>query len=43
MKRALPIAALLLLASGTAAYAAAPGAVTEALASCCAWIMSCCT
>ena len=42
MKRVLPAAALFLLASAGAAYAAAPGAVTSVIESCCAFLMSCC-
>ena len=42
MKRILSTAALMLLASATAAYAAAPDVVTKALDVCCALGAACC-
>jgi len=42
MKRVFSIAALALLGSAGAAYAAAPDTVTGALASCCAALAACC-
>lgn len=42
MKRTLSIAAFVLLASGTAAFAAAPDVVAQAVASCCEALAACC-
>jgi hypothetical protein len=42
MKRIFSIAALTLLASATAAYAAAPEALTKAVGACCALGAACC-
>jgi hypothetical protein len=42
MKRIFSIAALTLLASATAAYAAAPDAVHKAVEACCALGAACC-
>lgn len=42
MKRTLTIAGLLLLASGTAAFAASPETVLHAVASCCEVVAACC-
>jgi hypothetical protein len=42
MKRIFSTAAFMLLASATAAYAAAPDAVTKAIEACCALGAACC-
>ncbi|WP_200941442.1 hypothetical protein [Caulobacter sp. Root1455] len=42
MKRILSTAALMLLVSASAAYAAAPEAVTKAVGACCALGAACC-
>ena len=42
MKRTLTIAALVLLATGSAAFAAAPEAVAQAVCACCDAIAACC-
>ena len=42
MKRIVSTAALMLLASATAAYAATPDAVTKAVEACCAIGAACC-
>jgi hypothetical protein len=42
MKRTLTIAAFMLLATGTAAFAAAPETVAQAVASCCDALAACC-
>ncbi len=42
MKRTLTIAAFVLLATGTAAFAAAPETVSQAVASCCEALAACC-
>ena len=42
MKRTLTIAALMLLATGTGAFAAAPKTVAQAVASCCDALAACC-
>ena len=41
MKRTLTLAALVLLASGSAAFAAAPDAVEQAVCACCDAIAAC--
>lgn len=41
MKRTLTVAALVLLASGSAAFAAAPDAVAQAVCACCDAIAAC--
>lgn len=41
MKRTLTIAALVLLASGSAAYAAAPEALAQAVCACCEALAAC--
>ena len=42
MKNVLTLAGLLLLASGTAAFAASPETVLQAVASCCDALAACC-
>ncbi len=42
MKRVLSLATAALLVSGTAAYAAPPEAIVNAVASCCAAVAACC-